>query len=168
MKRRRAHRIVPAALMAGVAAVPAFTMAEMLTHVSGAGASSLTSSQPVAAAPTAPPTAVAAPTPQPEKTVAARPTATPSTRTYTGAVVDDRYGGVQATITVQGKRITAVSIAAPMNDPRSASINQQAVPLLQSETLQAQSANINLVSGATETSDAYLQSLQGALDQARI
>jgi uncharacterized protein with FMN-binding domain len=73
---------------------------------------------------------------------------------------------VQATITVTGKKITNVSITAPEDNPRSAGINQQAVPLLQSETLQAQSANVNLVSGATFTSDAYIQSLQGALQTA--
>jgi uncharacterized protein with FMN-binding domain len=56
-----------------------------------------------------------------------------------------------------------VSITAPENDPRSATINVQAVPLLRTETLQAQSANVDLISGATITSEAYVQSLRGAL-----
>ena len=56
----------------------------------------------------------------------------------------------------------------PMNDPHSQQINVWAVPILRSETLQAQSANINAVSGATETTDAYIQSLQSALSQAGI
>jgi uncharacterized protein with FMN-binding domain len=81
-------------------------------------------------------------------------------------VINDPFGGVQATITVAGNRITNVSISAPQDNPRSASINQQAVPLLQQETLQAQSAQINLISGATLTSQAYAQSLQAALTQA--
>jgi len=50
-------------------------------------------------------------------------------------------------------------------DPRSAQINSYAEPQLQSETIQAQSANINGVSGATYTSQAYVQSLQAALDK---
>ncbi|HEX6508868.1 MAG TPA: FMN-binding protein, partial [Chloroflexota bacterium] len=83
-------------------------------------------------------------------------------------VVYDQYGPVQATITVTGRRITNVSISAPMGDPRSADINSQAVPILQSETLQAQNANVNTVSGATETSDAYAQSLQAAVAQANL
>jgi uncharacterized protein with FMN-binding domain len=83
-------------------------------------------------------------------------------------VIYDREGAVQAVITVTDKKITSVSISAPQNDPRSASINAQAIPLLVQETLQAQSANINTVSGATDTSAAYVQSLQAALSQARL
>jgi uncharacterized protein with FMN-binding domain len=52
------------------------------------------------------------------------------------------------------------------DDQRSQSIDDQAVPLLKSETLQAKSAQINTISGATETSDGYIQSLQGALSEA--
>jgi uncharacterized protein with FMN-binding domain len=81
-------------------------------------------------------------------------------------VVDDPFGTVQATITVTGSKITNVSITAPQDNPRSAFINQQAVPLLQQETLQAQSATIDLISGATITSEAYIQSLQIALQTA--
>jgi uncharacterized protein with FMN-binding domain len=110
------------------------------------------------------PTATSSPAP------AATATKTPplATQTVSGPVVYDQFGGVQATVTVRGKKIMAVQIAAPMNDPRSASINSQAVPLLRSETLQAQSAAINLVSGATLTSEAYQQSLQAALSRAGI
>jgi uncharacterized protein with FMN-binding domain len=52
------------------------------------------------------------------------------------------------------------------DDQRSRSIDDQAAPLLKSETLQAQSVQINTISGATETSDGYIQSLQGALTAA--
>ena len=50
---------------------------------------------------------------------------------------------------------------------RSQFISQQAGPLLQQEALQAQSAQIDIVSGATYTSESYAQSLQSALDRAR-
>jgi hypothetical protein len=60
-----------------------------------------------------------------------------------------------------------VDISAPQNNPVSSSINGQAVPLLRQETLRAQSANVNMISGATITSQAYIQSLQAALAQAQ-
>ncbi len=80
--------------------------------------------------------------------------------------MDDQFGQVQARITVKAGKIIGVSITAPEGDPRSASINQQAIPYLRSETLQAQSANIDVISGATLTSEAYMQSLQSALTKA--
>ena len=87
---------------------------------------------------------------------------------FTGAAVNDPFGTVQAKITVAGGKITSISASAPMNSQLSAAINQQAVPILRNETLQAQSANVNLVSGATLTSQAYIQSLQSALTQAHL
>lgn len=119
---------------------------------------------PATAAPTAPPNQPAPPS-KPAPTAVPQPTAS-TTHTISGPVIDDQFGQVQATITVAGAKITNVSITAPQDNPRSAFINQQAVPMLQQETLQAQSANINLISGATVTSEAYLQSLQGALQSA--
>jgi uncharacterized protein with FMN-binding domain len=61
-----------------------------------------------------------------------------------------------------------VSITAPQDNPTSAYINSQVVPMLQSETLKAQSANINGISGATVTSEFYYQSLVSALKQAHL
>lgn len=88
--------------------------------------------------------------------------------TYTGQAVDTRYGPVQVAITVSGGKITKVTVPEyPQNDPRDQQINSQAIPMLVSETTQAQSANINMISGATYTSQGYLQSLQSALDQAK-
>jgi uncharacterized protein with FMN-binding domain len=69
---------------------------------------------------------------------------------------------------VTGKRITDVSINVNNSDGRSQDINSQAVPYLRQETLQAQNANVSIVSGATLTSQAYAQSLQAALQQAGI
>jgi uncharacterized protein with FMN-binding domain len=86
---------------------------------------------------------------------------------YSGQTVDTRYGPVQVAVTVSGGRITAVNfLALPEDRPRSQTISQQATPLLRSEALQAQSAQVNLLSGATYTSEGFAQSLQSALSQA--
>jgi uncharacterized protein with FMN-binding domain len=87
--------------------------------------------------------------------------------TYTGSVVSTRYGDVQVQVTLQGGKIVDVSaLQLPNNDFRSFRISQAAAPLLKNEALQAQSANIDVLSGATYTSTGYAQSLQSALDQA--
>jgi uncharacterized protein with FMN-binding domain len=91
-----------------------------------------------------------------------------TTHKYKGPSVDMRWGPVQATIYVKGKKITKVSISTSPENSRSSFIDQQAVPLLKQETLQAQNANIDLVSGATMTSDAFAQSLQAALVKAHL
>ena len=88
--------------------------------------------------------------------------------TYTGQSTDTRWGPVQVRITVSGGRITAAeAVDYPMNNGRDQQINQYAIPQLQNETLQAQSAQIDMVSGATYTSEGYTTSLQSAIDQAR-
>lgn len=104
----------------------------------------------------------------------AAPTSSASTpaatsKTYSGAAVQTRYGTVQVAATVIGSKITNVSfLQLTSNDGHSADINSQAAPLLLQETLSAQSSNIDTISGATYTSQGYLQSLQSALDQAGI
>ncbi len=100
-------------------------------------------------------------------------TATPvaiaaSPKVYHGAPVNMRWGTVQVTITVSGRRVTAISATAPTERPRSGQINGRAVPALRSEALRAQSARINNVSGATLTSRAFDSSLQYALTKAHL
>jgi uncharacterized protein with FMN-binding domain len=92
----------------------------------------------------------------------------------------DQWGDVQVVLTIQKttiivgtrkkvtRKITAISIPVyPDHTNRSVYISHQALPYLMQETLRAQSANIQMVSGASNSSDAYLQSLQGALDLAK-
>ncbi|MEV7689559.1 FMN-binding protein [Streptomyces bungoensis] len=123
--------------------------------------SSPTSAPPARAASTAP--ARTSSTPAASKTTSAAPT----TRSVTGATVQTKYGPVQVRITLTGSRITAASaVQSPDGTARSKDINSTAVPRLDQETLQAQSANIDAVSGATYTSAGYKQSLQSALDRA--
>lgn len=87
--------------------------------------------------------------------------------TYTGAAADTRYGAVQVQITVAGGVITDVQTPQyPNSNGRDRQINQNALPRLISETMAAQSAAIDMVSGATYTSDGYIASLQSAIDQA--
>lgn len=87
---------------------------------------------------------------------------------YTGAAAQTRYGAVQVQITVTDGRISDVQVPAyPDGNPKDRQINARAVPQLVSETTAAQSANIDMVSGATFTSDGYLTSLQSAIDQAK-
>jgi uncharacterized protein with FMN-binding domain len=74
---------------------------------------------------------------------------------------------VQVQITVSGGALTDVTaLQLTDHDGKSVQISNRAAPVLRSEVLQAGSANVNTVSGATYTSDAYLTSLQSALDQA--
>jgi uncharacterized protein with FMN-binding domain len=90
-----------------------------------------------------------------------------STQTVTGSVVQTRWGPVQVKITVIGGKITAVDVPQyPDGNGKDQQINAYALPVLKQETLSAQSANIDMVSGATVTSDGYVQSLQSALDKA--
>ncbi|MFD5056091.1 FMN-binding protein [Streptomyces tendae] len=90
------------------------------------------------------------------------------TRTVTGPTVQTRYGPVQVQVTLDGSRIVAArAVQSPGGDPRSRQINASAVPALIKETVDAQSAHLDAVSGATYTSEGYMSSLQSALDQAR-
>ena len=95
------------------------------------------------------------------------PTTTIAIRTVDGPTVATKWGPVQVRLTVQGSRILDVqALQLPSSHPRSNEISQQAAPLLRSEALQAQSARINILSGASYTSVGYANSLQGALDRA--
>jgi uncharacterized protein with FMN-binding domain len=90
-----------------------------------------------------------------------------ATTTVTGDVAQTQWGPVQVQLTVASGSITAVKVVQyPNGNPRDAEINGYALPILIKETTQQQTASIDMVSGATVTSNGYLQSLQSALDQA--
>ena len=97
---------------------------------------------------------------------AASATSTKS-QTFKGSTVSTRWGPLQVRIVVKSRKITNVTVAVSSDTARSQIIDGQAVPVLKQETLQAQSANINEVSGATDISAAYIQSLQAAIKTAR-
>ncbi len=86
-----------------------------------------------------------------------------------GSSVDTQYGPVQVQLTVRaGKVMKAVAIDYPQSGGRDQEINSYAVPILQKETVAAQSAKVDTVSGATFTSAGYRTSLQAALDAAHL
>lgn len=87
--------------------------------------------------------------------------------TFTGTTESTRFGDVQVSVTIANGKISDVT-ALHLTDAeqRSVSISNYAAPLLRTEVLQAQNAQVSTISGATYTSDAYLSSLQSALDQA--
>jgi uncharacterized protein with FMN-binding domain len=89
--------------------------------------------------------------------------------TYAGSVVQTRFGSVQVQITVKAGAITDVT-ALQLTDAerKSVQISSRAAPLLRAEVVKAQSANVQSISGATVTSDAYLSSLQAAIDAANL
>jgi uncharacterized protein with FMN-binding domain len=90
-----------------------------------------------------------------------------ATRTITGAVESTMYGPMQVKVTLAGTRITNVAVVQETNDGQeSQQIDSSAIPKLTAETLTAQSARIDTVSGATQTSTGYIGSLQSALDMA--
>ena len=90
-----------------------------------------------------------------------------ATNTYDGSVASTRWGPVQVQISVTAGEITQVTVLQqPSGNPKDTEINDYALPVLVQDTIAAQSADIDMVSGATVTSDGYVESLQSALDQA--
>ena len=89
-------------------------------------------------------------------------------KTVDGPVVSTRFGDVQVEVVVASGKVTDIVALELPTGRRSGQISQYASPILRQEALQAQSAQIDLVSGATYTSDAYAQSLQSALDKAGV
>jgi len=100
-----------------------------------------------------------------------RPTSAPVGRykngTFIGGIADAYYGNIQVAAVIQGSKLTNVNILQSPNDrDNSIAINSQALPILQSEAISAQSAAVDMVSGATDTSAAFIESLTSALSQA--
>jgi uncharacterized protein with FMN-binding domain len=122
----------------------------------------------VASAATATSTVADTPTPLPDATSQPSSDARYKDGTYTGSEADAYYGLVQVQAVIQNGKITDVKFLEYPNHRRtSVQINEQVIPWLQQEAIQAQSAQVDLISGATLTSQAFAESLQVALDSAR-
>jgi uncharacterized protein with FMN-binding domain len=120
---------------------------------SGANQASAAASAPTAAPPTAP---------------TAAPQGQYKDGTYTGPVVNVFYGQVQIQATVQNGQVSDVQFLQYPSDRRTSQfINSQAMPWLTQEAIQAQSSNVNIISGATLTSEGFIMSLQSALSAAK-
>jgi uncharacterized protein with FMN-binding domain len=88
-------------------------------------------------------------------------------KTYVGELAQVKWGPVQVAVVMSGGRITEVQVLQhPTGNKKDEQVNGMALPRLREETLAAQSADIDTVSGATFTSDGYRRSLQSALDAA--
>lgn len=137
----------------------------MATSATFAGITLLLSLKPHQAAHAVPPAAARSGGGQ----TASSNTGGPVTGTYTGDVVQTRYGPVQVRITVTGGRLTAVKVLqTPNENRRDIAIASFSVPVLTKEALAAGNARIDSVSGATYTSEGYIDSLQSALDKAGV
>ena len=120
-------------------------------------------SRPAALAPVAPGQSPSS-SGQPRSSAPVR-TTTPVNKTVTGTVVQTPYGPVQVRAVVSNGKLTDVTpVQLPNDTPHSQQISNYAAPQLRQEALKAGSAHIDIVSGATYTSDGYAQSLQSALD----
>lgn len=87
--------------------------------------------------------------------------------TYAGPVTDAYYGPMQIQVSIQGGRLTALKVLKYPSDRRtSVRINREALPMLRDEAISAQSADVDIISGATLSSKAFIQSLDGALRKA--
>ena len=142
--------------MGAVAAGPA--SAAGASDGAGEGRPGRSAPAPSAAAPSTPAASPAAPSPPP---------APSKDGTYVGPAVATRYGTVQVELTVAGEQVTDVqALALGGADPTSRRISSQAFPMLVERVVQAQSANVSYVSGASYTSDGVLTSVEGALADA--
>ncbi len=86
--------------------------------------------------------------------------------TFTGSTATNQYGEVTVTVTLENGTITDVQAETTVYEQHSQRFVQLAAPTLREEVIAANSADVNIVSGATFTSQAYLTSLQSALDKA--
>jgi uncharacterized protein with FMN-binding domain len=117
------------------------------------------------------PVATPKPAPAPAPAQTPPPTPAPSGKfkngTYTGSSADALYGTVQVAAVISGGKLTDVQILqSPSDRGHSAQLSQMALPQLKSEAIAAQSSVVQIISGATQTSQAFEQSLQSALSQA--
>jgi len=146
--------------VAGLAALLSFK-----THSGLTGGAAL----PAASLPSSAPSSTSGGASAPSSSAPPKPGQSSAAKTIAGQAIQTRYGVVQVQIVVSGQKIQNASfLQLTADDPRSAEINSQAGPILLQQTLSAQSSQIDGVSGATYTSQGYLQSLQSALDQAGI
>jgi uncharacterized protein with FMN-binding domain len=114
-------------------------------------------------------TTTAAPSATPTASASSSASGSAADGTYTGDAVETRWGTVQVEITVENGKITSAdAVQFPSENPKDQQINAYAVPALNAEVVQAQSASIDAVSGATVTSGGYIESLQSAIDAAHL
>lgn len=142
-------------------------LASASTNQESVAAATATSDQ-LVLVPTPTPPTLPTPTAQPLPTPTATANGLYKDGTYTGAEANAYYGWVQVEAVIQNGQIADVQFVEYPQDRRTSQrINSRAVPALQTEAVQAQSANVDMISGATLTSRAFIESLQSALEAAK-
>lgn len=150
--RQSAKKIIVAALIVGV------FLLYSLTHMRSG----------LAASPPSTDTSGGAPTTSTSSGPASSSGATYKNGSYTGSVADAQWGYIQVKAVIAGGKITDVQfLQYPNERERSVEINGYADPQLTQEAIQAQSAQVDIVTGATDSSEAFMQSLSDALSQAQ-
>jgi uncharacterized protein with FMN-binding domain len=172
---RRAVLVIGATVVGLVGVLSFHTSPSKLTLgglSSGTATRTTPTTRPAGASPptTGPPTPTSTTSTAPAVTATTSPpttTAPATNRSASGPSVNYNFGLISVAVTVSGTKITNVSIASldDGGNPRSQSIDQQSIPILIQQALQAQSATIQGVSGASYTSAGFQQSMQGALSQ---
>jgi len=157
--------IVTGAAMVGVAWIVSYKVAP---H--SAGLAAVLPAQTPSPTQTSPsPTDSSSPTGSPSSSPSPSPSPTGTNGTFTGSDFPNRFGDVQVRVIVSNGRITDVQpLQMPQDRAQSAYISQVAGPMLHDEVIQAQSAQIDIISGATYTSQSYAQSVESALQQAHM
>jgi len=159
--------IVVTATVAGLAGVLAFHTTPARLNLGSPAAPLLPAQNPSPDPTASQPDSAASTSPASTKPAGTKPASTKSggTRTADGSVVNYNYGNLSVSVTVSGSRITKVGIASldDFGDARSEEIDQESIPILEQQAVQAQSADIQGVSGASYTSEGFEQSLQAAL-----
>ncbi len=142
-------------------AAPTPEISPITTAVQTSGDATPVSVTPVSSTPT--------PTPKPPVVpVPSTPSGQYKNGTYTGSVADAYYGNIQVAAVISGGKLANVKVLQFPNDRgTSIEINQQALPMLIQEAISAQSSNVDGISGATDTSAAFIESLHVALVKAK-
>ena len=164
-------KFVVAAIIVAAFIIYSIMYSHSAAVVPNAGSSSGSSNQPAATA-TVPTTTgtsgTSSTTPTPTTGTSGTSGSQYKDGTYTGSVDNAQWGNIQVQALIQGGKITDVKFLQYPNDRnRSVEINSYADPQLTSEAIQAQSANVDVITGATDSSEAFIQSLTDALAQAK-
>lgn len=164
------------ATVAGLVVLLSFKTASGKSTNRPVALSGTTPSDQPAPSPSSAPSGASAPSSQPTQASQPTPTKTTAasgTKTVTGSSVPvtegfRTFGNVQVQVTLANGKITKlVAVDYPNGDPRSYEISAYSIPVLGQEVLKAQGTNIDIVSGATYTTQAYAESVQAALDKAK-
>lgn len=159
--------IISTVAILGILAVYAIPLTAKNNNTSAATSTTSTNTSTSVSTPTTTSTSSSTPT-QSQTAATANTSSAYKDDSFTGSSSSNQFGDVQIKLTISGGKITDITaLSYPSSDRRSLQISQYAIPQLKQEVLAAQSANIDSVSGASYTSQSYVESLQSAINQAK-